>query len=875
MDEILKLQQELAAVQQSTSKQRLSDRNCIELVQKLQSLNLITLIFTRSGKEYLTPNHLIQQTRDTLVSHEGRLNLTDLADILNVSLSNIETTTLPAILSSSSSTESNGNNVRLIRGEFITDYYLQSLIEDVNDYLRQSIEGTDSLADVSTRVSLPVEIVREALIQYGHKLKAEFDVTTGIITSEKAVRRKRARARGKLTATASSVLSVKDKIEETVALDMLENGSLIGRLESSGGVGVSGGGKVFVPGVLEKAGAQSVVSRFRSEGFVSVDEVIRRLYVGKASVDVLARDRLGSDSVVMKKAVVSGDLVERVSTGAEEAFRGGSWLDVVASVPPSFPAEDLTEFVALVAIRVTDTIAKEDGGDKNVNHVEAKGVAEVEMDVEEEEDLETNLGMKKKKGAKTKKTGKGKGKRKDRKQKVVDGTSAEGKKGSSDVVPVIADRFIVSLSLLQTFRDTVTADAQNRADLRAKTLAERMETVGSQTDTIQTGNITNNSSAPDGNGSGKRAKGKGRRRAGGKDKEKDKDQHQQQNSSSFSNTDNIGVPTLDEIVSDIILSNPTCISLVTSDFFGEEVDVDDLEGSAGEDLVKAFIEQELPEEIVRELYIRKALEAVETLEKERREAMQRTERDLLSLLHKAEVLDKAAGSLPTEELMLKSRQWVLKSVCVKAVCKAAEAVGRSNGVIITMEDVSIEERMEYLRKVREKLAPVVENRVRELVDTVRDDDGEISELLRIYDEVVGVLDLPERRPMDKKSERAALVGMKMEVTEQLIRFVDGEGEEIKGREILRMGCVLVHAKRYGGSIVDFCGADVDEFARAIAKEDDGGSIGDALMQLTGAVEAYGFDIAFGGEHDGREETGEGKRKVIKKVEILAAVLGVK
>jgi hypothetical protein len=56
-DELLELQKQFEFAQQAKSSIRLSDRNVVELVQKLQELHIIDfeLLHTVSGKEYITP----------------------------------------------------------------------------------------------------------------------------------------------------------------------------------------------------------------------------------------------------------------------------------------------------------------------------------------------------------------------------------------------------------------------------------------------------------------------------------------------------------------------------------------------------------------------------------------------------------------------------------------------------------------------------------------------------------------------------------------------------------------------------------------------------------------------------------------------------
>lgn len=50
---------------------RLSERNCIEILIKLQQMKLLDVIHTIDGKEYLTLQQLAQEIRDELYVHGG------------------------------------------------------------------------------------------------------------------------------------------------------------------------------------------------------------------------------------------------------------------------------------------------------------------------------------------------------------------------------------------------------------------------------------------------------------------------------------------------------------------------------------------------------------------------------------------------------------------------------------------------------------------------------------------------------------------------------------------------------------------------------------------------------------------------------------
>ena len=56
---------------------RLSERNCVEIIQRLQEQHLIELIYTTDGKEFLTSQELSKEIREELLVQGGRCSLAD------------------------------------------------------------------------------------------------------------------------------------------------------------------------------------------------------------------------------------------------------------------------------------------------------------------------------------------------------------------------------------------------------------------------------------------------------------------------------------------------------------------------------------------------------------------------------------------------------------------------------------------------------------------------------------------------------------------------------------------------------------------------------------------------------------------------------
>lgn len=71
-EEIKRLAADFQRAQLSSTAHKLSERNCVEIVQKLIGLGLVEVIYTTDGKEYLTPQQLEREIKDELFVHGGK-----------------------------------------------------------------------------------------------------------------------------------------------------------------------------------------------------------------------------------------------------------------------------------------------------------------------------------------------------------------------------------------------------------------------------------------------------------------------------------------------------------------------------------------------------------------------------------------------------------------------------------------------------------------------------------------------------------------------------------------------------------------------------------------------------------------------------------
>lgn len=121
-EELLELQRQFEFAQQAKSSIRLSDRNVVELVQKLHELQIIDfdLLHTISGKEYITPEQLKHEILGE-VKRLGRVSLIDLADSTGVDLYHVEKQSQVVV--------SSDPGLMLIQGEIISSSYWDTVAE--------------------------------------------------------------------------------------------------------------------------------------------------------------------------------------------------------------------------------------------------------------------------------------------------------------------------------------------------------------------------------------------------------------------------------------------------------------------------------------------------------------------------------------------------------------------------------------------------------------------------------------------------------------------------------------------------------------------------------------------------------------------------
>uniref|UniRef100_A0A2K6AS08 E3 UFM1-protein ligase 1 n=1 Tax=Macaca nemestrina TaxID=9545 RepID=A0A2K6AS08_MACNE len=329
-EEIRRLAADFQRAQFAEATQRLSERNCIEIVNKLIAQKQLEVVHTLDGKEYITPAQISKEMRDEL---HVRGEFVFIFQVINVDLIHIENRIGDIIKSE--------KHVQLVLGQLIDENYLDRLAEEVNDKLQES--GQVTISELCKTYDLPGNFLTQALTQrLGRIISGHIDLDNrGVIFTEAFVARHKARIRGLFSAitrpTAVNSLISKYGFQEQLLYSVLEELVNSGRLRGT----VVGGRQdkaVFVPDIYSRTQSTWVDSFFRQNGYLEFD-ALSRLGIPDA-VSYIKKRYKTTQLLFLKAACVGQGLVDQVEASVEEAISSGTWVDIAPLLPTSLSVED-------------------------------------------------------------------------------------------------------------------------------------------------------------------------------------------------------------------------------------------------------------------------------------------------------------------------------------------------------------------------------------------------------------------------------------------------------------------------------------------------------------------------------------------------------
>uniref|UniRef100_A0A1L8DB94 E3 UFM1-protein ligase 1 homolog n=1 Tax=Nyssomyia neivai TaxID=330878 RepID=A0A1L8DB94_9DIPT len=333
-DEIKRLAADFQKVQLSSTLQRLSERNCIEVVSLLVEKGLLEIIYTNDGKEYLTPDHLFTEIQDELYINGGRVNLTDVSQTVNVDLNKV-TAAANRIANST-------KGVHLILGQLINEDYLQRVALEINEKLIQA--GEISAATLAEQYDLPADFILQKIIEknLGKTIHGKRDPSDPkVFFTQTYISRCKAKIRGALAALSrptpiASILGqckIKDKIFYTLIDEITFDGSVTSKMS----------GAQYIPNVYKKAQNEWVTSLFKQNGYVQHDTLS---HFGISDTKAFIQRQLPNEQLVhLEKCTVGKRFVEQLEAAIDECIASASYLDVTTILPSDLGQGDIDKLL--------------------------------------------------------------------------------------------------------------------------------------------------------------------------------------------------------------------------------------------------------------------------------------------------------------------------------------------------------------------------------------------------------------------------------------------------------------------------------------------------------------------------------------------------
>ncbi|CAI8608306.1 unnamed protein product [Vicia faba] len=347
-DELLELQRQFEFAQQAKSSIRLSDRNVVELVQKLQQLQVIDfeLLHTASDKEYITLDQL-RNEMVTEVNRLGRISVIDLADVTGVDLYYVEKLAQSII--------TDHGELMLTQGEIVTESYWDSIAEEINERLQECSQI--ALTELAAQLNVGLDLIASVLEpRLGTIVKGRLE--GGQLYTPAYVARVSAMVRG-----ASRGITVPTNL--TVLWSSLQN--LLQEMDGASGVAVDGsffqslfngrvkGGEIsgsvragvhWTPAVFAVAQKESVDSFFSQNSFISYD-VLQKLGIPQPVQFLQVTNPRYPEGKPLVTTFVHPSMIEMLDAATEDALERGSWSDSLSLLPSSFTPQDASKMLFL------------------------------------------------------------------------------------------------------------------------------------------------------------------------------------------------------------------------------------------------------------------------------------------------------------------------------------------------------------------------------------------------------------------------------------------------------------------------------------------------------------------------------------------------
>ncbi|EAL65600.1 hypothetical protein DDB_G0283667 [Dictyostelium discoideum AX4] len=345
MEELEILRKKLYSIQRQDNTQKLSERNCIEIIVKMIDLKMIDIIHSLDGKEYITPKQLENEIKDEILKCGGRVVVCDLQSILSIDIIHIE--------EALEKLKKRDKSIQIYQGEIMTRYYLDSILQEIQEQLQEV--GKLHINDLSNRFSIGVDFLINLIEQNLKKFNRSLNNSTNnnnnnnnillkniifdnqeVLYTQSHINRHYHKVIGLFSSITQPILinnvikqhqnhyQLNERLVRQQLQELIENKRINGFIQGKAS------NAEFIPTIFSQSRLKWIDSFYHQNQFITFDSV-SKLQINEPQSFL---KNTFTDGLLLHSCFIHKSLIDKIDDNIIEIIENSNWLDLIPLLPP-------------------------------------------------------------------------------------------------------------------------------------------------------------------------------------------------------------------------------------------------------------------------------------------------------------------------------------------------------------------------------------------------------------------------------------------------------------------------------------------------------------------------------------------------------------
>lgn len=301
--------------------------------------NLLDLLYTTDGKEYLTQDQLRREIEDELFVNSGRINLVELSRVLNVDLQKV------SLVAERIAVED--PKITLILGQLVSTDYVIRTASEINEKL--ILNGEINISELTVHYDLPSDFLLKEIVEknLGRIIFGKQDSSNPrLLYTQSFISRCKAKVRGSLVGitqptTVSTILS-QNGIQERIFF------SFINEINATGSLTSRSMNAQYVPHIYTRSQSDWLRNFFKQNCYLEYESVVG-LGISASDPKAFIQKQLSGEKLTfLNKCAIGQRIIDQVESTLEESIATNSFLDITSILPSIISDEDIEQLIQVV-----------------------------------------------------------------------------------------------------------------------------------------------------------------------------------------------------------------------------------------------------------------------------------------------------------------------------------------------------------------------------------------------------------------------------------------------------------------------------------------------------------------------------------------------